>query len=297
MSAHAAPGAGLGCGHRASPSGRRCCLQCHVTRKRGSSGRCLFCGDVGSLSREHVIPRWVGKRLGIRAVAQERSGTTRRLDALSVVLPQVCVRCNTGWMHDLEQRASPVLGPMLIGPASLLPITLDPSQQATLATWAIKTSLLLTYRMFKLQSGGWIPADNLKWLLSHARSDLPPPGARVWLGGIRPADAVTRRNLAASAQAGCLFNEAGRPVAHVGTFSLGHVLFQVFCCQMRDWLLTPQSDAWLAPTGRFRSSLLPIALSANDVKWPPDAVFATDAVQIVGERITKPPPGFSGGGN
>jgi hypothetical protein len=117
-------------------------------------------------------------------VVEERSGTARRLDALSVVLPQVCVQCNTGWMSDLEQRTRPVLGPMLRGPA--LPVSLDPAQQATLATWAVKTSLLVTYRKFNAQPGGWIPEDNLRWLYLHGRSAMPPPGARVWLGGIRP---------------------------------------------------------------------------------------------------------------
>jgi hypothetical protein len=65
-------------------------------------------------------------------------------------------------MNELEERTAPVLGPMLPGPA--LSAVLDPVQQAILATWAVKTSLLLTYRTFKLQSAGWIPADNLKWL-------------------------------------------------------------------------------------------------------------------------------------
>lgn len=261
-----------------------------MTRRRKATGPCLFCGDTASLSKEHVIPRWVNKELGIQAVVEERRGSVRRLDVLSVVLPQVCIRCNNGWLSELEQRAAPLLRPMLPGPA--LPVALDPAQQAILATWAVKTSLLLTYRKFNTQSGGWIPADNLKWLYLRRCSDLPPPGARVWLGGIRPKDTTTARRLSASAQAGCLLDRAANPVAHVGTFSLGHVLFQVFCCAAHNSALSHESEEWLAPAGQFRSALIQIAPSSTNISWPPEAVFATDAVQIVGERIQAPPPGF-----
>ena len=250
----------------------------------------MLCGRADRLSREHVIPRWAARELGAGAVVEERSGTEHRLDALSVILPQVCVQCNTGWMNDLEQRTRPVLGPMLRGPA--LPALLDPSQQATLATWAVKTSLLLTHRKFTAQPGGWIPEGNLGWLHQHGRSAIPPPGARVWLGGIRPRDAATARNLSASAQAVCLIGTSGNPVAHVGTFSVGHVLFQVFCCEERNSALSSESETWLAPAGQFRSAFTLIAPSSVDITWPPHAVFATDAVPIVGERIQAPPPGF-----
>jgi hypothetical protein len=262
-----------------------------MPRRRKAIRPCLFCGSISSVSREHVIPRWVNKQLAIRGVSQERAGTVYRLDALSVVLPQVCVKCNTGWMNDLEKRVAPVLGPMLLGPA--LPVALDPVQQARLATWAVKTSLLLTYRTFKTESGGWIPADNLRWLYQHGRSDLPPPGARVWLGGLRPRDAATSRNLSASVQAQCLLDGTAEPVAHVGTFSLGHVLFQVFCCEAHNAALSAESEAWLTPAAEFQSALMQITPSSTVVHWPPDAVFATDAVQIAGERLQAPPPGFT----
>lgn len=264
-----------------------------MSRRQKVTKPCLFCGAAGSLSREHVIPRWAAKELGVGAVSEERSGKARKLDALSIVLPQVCVRCNTGWMNKLEQRTAPLLAPMLLGPASALPIVLDPLQQAVLATWAVKTSLLLTYRTFKAQSGGWIPDDNLKWLFLHGPSEMPP-GARVWLGAVRPRDPATSRNLSASAQAECLLDSSSNPVAHIGTFSLGHVLFQVFCCERHASDLSSDSQAWLAPATQFASSLIEITRASTHVSWPPEAVFATDAVQIVGQRISAPPPQLRG---
>jgi hypothetical protein len=52
-----------------------------------SARSCVFCSASGCLSKDHVIPRRVGKALGVRAVSQERNGKTRALLALGVVLP------------------------------------------------------------------------------------------------------------------------------------------------------------------------------------------------------------------
>lgn len=251
---------------------------------------CLFCGQAGSLSREHVIPKWVGKALGAREVVEERSGAIRRMDALAVVLPQVCVRCNTGWMNAMEQRVRPFLEPMLLGSASALPVVLDPAQQTTLATWAVKTSLLLTIRNFGKGTGGWTPADNLEWLYHHRNSDLPPPGARVWLAGIRPGDDSVPRRLSASSQAWCKLDGRGRPVAHMGTFTVGYVLLQVFCCEQNNSAPSPEIDSWLEPRGPFRSGLHQIAPASVSISWPPEAVFAVDALAIVGGRFERGAP-------
>lgn len=113
---------------------------------------------------------------------------------------------------------------------------------------------------------------------------------RTSLARRHPRDPARSRSLSASAQAGCLLDGASDPVAHIGTFSIGHVLFQVFCCVQHKSELSLQSQAWLAPAAQFRSSLIEITTSSADVRWPPDAVFATDAVQIVGDRIQAPPP-------
>jgi hypothetical protein len=77
-------------------------------------------------------------------------------------------------MNKLELRTRPILEPLLLGAKRGTSIILDPSQQATLATWAVKTSLLLTTKKFRNQTHGWIPKDNLDWLFLHGRSDRPP---------------------------------------------------------------------------------------------------------------------------
>jgi hypothetical protein len=72
----------------------------------------LFRADP-DLSDEHVIARWLRKELQIRGRVEEHRefGAPRELDTLAIVLPEVCVRCNTGWMSKIETRTSPILAP------------------------------------------------------------------------------------------------------------------------------------------------------------------------------------------
>jgi hypothetical protein len=60
-------------------------------------------------------------------------------------------------MESLERDAGPVLGPLLLGAAPGTSCVLDPDQQAILATWAVKTSLLLALSKFRAQDYGWTP--------------------------------------------------------------------------------------------------------------------------------------------
>ena len=100
-----------------------------------------------------MIPTWLANALDISGDVNEYQGTRHisRLDALAIVLPQICVSCNSGWMNDLELRVRPILEPLLLGARRGDSRVIDPSQQATLATWAVKTSLLLAARKFRRQ--------------------------------------------------------------------------------------------------------------------------------------------------
>jgi hypothetical protein len=141
---------------------------------------------TGSLSTEHVVPKWVRKILRIGEAVKEFSGTTYvgAAETLAIAFHEVCVSCNTGWMEALEPVTRPVLGPLLLGAAPRTSHVLHPDQQAILATWAVKTSLLLTLSKFRGQDHGWIPARTLQWLYQHHDSRMPPPGARVWMSGL-----------------------------------------------------------------------------------------------------------------
>jgi hypothetical protein len=155
--------------------------------------------------------------LGTRGLVKEYSGTTyvRATEALAIVLRGVCVTCNRGWLEYLDRNAWPVLEPILLGAAPGTVRMIDPADQATLAAWAVKVSLLLCLSKFRGQDNGWIPASTLDWLYRNHRLRMPPPGSRVWMSGLKTSQ------VPASVQAACLTDAQDDPVAHCGTFSVG----------------------------------------------------------------------------
>ncbi len=227
------------------------------------------------------MPKWVRKVLQIREPVKKFSGTTYvgAAETLAIVFHEVCVRCNTEWMESLERDASPVLGPLLLGAAPGMSRVLDPDQQAILATWAVKTSLLLTLSSFRGQDYGWIPVSTLQWLYQHHDARMPPPGTRVWMAGFSTSE------VPASVQAACLYDANREPTAQCVTFSAGCVLFQVFAAKQEDADLSPDNEAWLAPNGLYTSALLQIAPSCSPHRWPPRVVFGVGDREALAGRL------------
>lgn len=246
-----------------------------------STTPCVFCGSTGTLSTEHVIPRWLRNALVITGPVKQYTGTayTGAAETLSVVFHEVCERCNNGWLARLETAARPVLEPLLLGAAPDTTILLDPDQQAILATWAVKTALLLTLGEFRGTDHGWIPATSLQWLHDHCGSRMPPPGTRVWIGGFNTSD------IPAYAQSACLYGADGEPDAECVTFSAGCVLFQVFATEQQDADLSPDIEAWLAPAGPYAKALAQIAPSSSAAHWPPEAVFGVNDLRELAGRL------------
>lgn len=83
----------------------------------------------------------------------------------------VCDGCNRGWMSDLEHKAAPILSP----PIRHKVCQFDPGEQAVIATWAVKTCLVLGTS----QAGSAIaPGSHF----AHVREGHPPPNVYVWIG-------------------------------------------------------------------------------------------------------------------
>jgi hypothetical protein len=228
-----------------------------------------------------VVPRWARKALQIDNPVKEYSGTAYvgAAETLAITFHEVCISCNTGWMGALETAARPVLEPLLLGAAPGSSLELDPDQQAVLATWAVKTSLLLVLSKLRGQPHGWIPASTLQWLYRHHDSRMPPPGTRVWMGGLNTSDTP------AWLRSVCLYDVGGQPTAQCVTFSVGCVLFQVFCCEQRDAALSPDIEAWLAPADPYSPALLQITPSSSALRWPPCAVFNVGDLEDLAGRL------------
>ena len=247
-----------------------------MSPRRRLKGQCVFCGDP-DLSHEHVIARWLREELKIRGHVQEHLefGAPRIWNTLAVVLPEVCVKCNTGWLRRAEDRARPILMPMLFGDSAL---QLNAIQQAKLARWAVKTSLLIALKKSRGKPNGWVPGRTMSWLYENPDSDQPPPGAYVWLGCLD-----TQGTIVSYMQSGSLLNDDGEPVGHVGLFSVGCVLFQIFCTQPDAAEYSEERDGHFVPQG-MEAGLVSIWPSKVFVRWPSTPRFAGSSLHALAER-------------
>ncbi len=152
---------------------------------------CIFCGEDGKASTEHVIPKWTGPvllRLPTTGVNPGGRPMTHRFtpsegnetrakewesDGPSLTTAAVCLECNNGWLSELESLASPLVGSLLLGK----PTSLTAEQQAVVAFWSYKTVLLL--QMIRAKADRPIPARRFRELFELGR---PPADVRVWLG-------------------------------------------------------------------------------------------------------------------
>ena len=153
---------------------------------------CIFRGTTNStLTCEHVIPKWARRSFAIKgpvAVDAREEGLSQRrrvgaMQALNITLDDaICKECNSVWLSRLERAVKPLLAPMAV---SARPATLSPASQQLLATWAVKTVLLLElafrqmYPASRPVEGYQASPPELAWL--RARTE-PPPRSRVWLG-------------------------------------------------------------------------------------------------------------------
>lgn len=106
---------------------------------------------MGSKSREHVIPNWLQKHLGIEheSITLEVKDPfgihqrSRRLNFGSMLLGRrVCGQCNHGWMSELEVAVAPTLISLVEnGSISLL----NSEQRHLVSRWAIKTLYALAF--------------------------------------------------------------------------------------------------------------------------------------------------------
>ncbi len=124
-----------------------------MAKKFQSRPRCQFCGGENPISDEHVFPKWIGKLLppapsershvktSLRRALNPKTRTEitdaivhRKMagPAQSRTVRRFCVDCNNGWMGRLEEKAMPVLTPLICGDQP----TLSAENLLAIARWA-----------------------------------------------------------------------------------------------------------------------------------------------------------------
>jgi hypothetical protein len=133
----------------------------------------MFCETVltaAASSREHIIPEWLLKYLGVRETAV--NPTHHKADTMEVVSTRrqtfnaltnglVCAGCNNGWLSQLEDRAKPLLIPLVTGERSIYDLVLR--EQAILSRWALKTACTLNRASNFHQ---FVPPDHAHFVLN-----------------------------------------------------------------------------------------------------------------------------------
>lgn len=124
-----------------------------VRKSLPRSRKCLFCGQVAD-SREHVIPEWLSKRMGIRELGfhpahySEAGGLELRplIKCEHLRTKQVCRTCNSGWMSALEAWAQNRLGPY-VEPAvvfdGFVGLKAIPDESEMIVRWLLKTAIII----------------------------------------------------------------------------------------------------------------------------------------------------------
>jgi hypothetical protein len=234
---------------------------------------CVFCGSDVKLSREHVFPQWLrnlfpdlgdGEYLRRLVTFSTDQHHQRPGPPFDFVVRDVCTDCNTGWMHDLEEEARPILTPMLLGE----PRVLTAVEQHIVATWATKT--MLTMQGTNIGRERIAPLEGYRWFYEHR---TPLPGSHVWL--CRYSDrtrwplSVHQWGFTARPEGEGIPTE-GEPMNGFGvTYAIGPLAFWLFGVDLPG---NPQTQG----RSDARHLLIWPALGA-DARWPPKETIEREA--------------------
>ena len=151
---------------------------------------CIFCGSSNRIHREHFISDWMKHYLpwhprdshvrglvtssrgtprikGIRAIKKHTGSIT------GIRLRAVCQdRCNGGWMSRLEQRAKPILIPLITGQ----PLVLAQNQQRILSAWITMKIMVAEFE----HATDVVSMQNERDLVMN--SARAPDNWQIWIG-------------------------------------------------------------------------------------------------------------------
>jgi hypothetical protein len=237
---------------------------------------CIFCGDSGTLTTEHVLPRWLFKAL-VPPTADARTYSVwkdRRVQAMKgfdLRYRGVCAACNHGWMHDLELAFRSVMLPALTGTA-ILPgqeLTLDQPAQVVAATWGLKTWMLLELALKHVRNGAVESVDVMRYLYERRQ---PPEQIEVFIS-VKDPD---WRDPAQLMTVG-IPRPPADPVGAMALFTIGFLAFYFYVPAIVDGTaqaapLKVRGDVSLALT-----QIWPVQVS--EVRWPPSRMLSREAVE------------------
>jgi len=159
-----------------------------MTTPSPAKRRCVFCGNPGKITLEHLIPTWMtsGEDASSHVYVRESGGPDyeprrdiREGPARDLAAKGPCNQCNNGWMNDVDHGVLDILGPQLVRGKR---VRLTKTKKTALATWAVKDVLMgqLTHergRRFAIPEGDYARFYDER---------TPGNSMRLWAGSMEP---------------------------------------------------------------------------------------------------------------
>ena len=224
---------------------------------------CIFCG-MAPVTAEHILPRWLSEylpvRMRVRRTGSDHPSTQWRERGVGQRTRAVCATCNNGWMSVIEQEAKPHLVRLLKGSPTLL----NRDAQAAVATWAFKTSCVMS----TTRRPNLVSRDQLEVLWNRHR---PPAEIEVLAGRYEGRSQMWidhhglrfEPSLAASHPLGDTY---------MTVIQIRALVLVVFC----DLTRGGRSLARAAPF-----SLMPVWPLTSDQRWPPQSSFSDKRLETL----------------
>lgn len=231
-----------------------------------SARRCIFCGAKAD-SYEHVFPDWINRvivndkldaeffSVADGKIEEARSYTAGKAAGLRARI--VCGPCNRGWMAQLEQAASSLLRPLILGQET----TLDQPQQLLAAQWAAKTAMVGESIMYREAKFSQEDRDLVR------EQGHPPLRARVSIAAYSLEQPVATRYTRGLGG----INRNGAPLMdlYVHTIQVAHLVLSV-----RGTTTLPASDnRSLESIAEPRYYEVPVFPPVDACHWPPRFVM------------------------
>lgn len=245
------------------------------------SKTCIFCDDRAD-SNEDVWPKWV-LRLLRKSDTERVPMRTRRIHEepreymtadTALKVGNVCGRCNSGWMSQLENGIMPIFSPMVMGTS----VSLTASQQTQIAVWLTKTAM-----MYDSMDKGEVFYDGLD--RQHFRKSVSPlSDTYAWLGYYSENSSLR----------GSVFHQTLRISLSSGNSCKMHLLTMNIGCLIGQIASVKRlAHIDLATTIDFQTSgpnltdalvqVWPVNL--RDVEWPPALDINTDRLKALAHRF------------
>lgn len=231
-------------------------------------GPCAFCGEIKTLSREHLFARWLHPFLPPQPPHHFSRETQARISELGVerrVTPYkrvgrpktamqpkiVCTDCNNGWMSGLQ--AYPAVLAMVRGTS----VVLGATDRAHIARWATMTSMCFDFREGPRRA---IPPEERAAFFGQCStgSELDLPGWEIAVGqymGTERDDPFERRYR----------NRVG-PHAYTQATTLRYGCLVVIA---HSGLLQLNGLSQLVHEASYQSALQYVYPDRGSVTWPP----------------------------